>query len=574
VAQCVRRSERATVLVPSVLLQRQWQQQFQRFVPEATIAKVGGLGDGDPYRADVVIAVVNTAMKNDLSDYGSNMTLLVADEVHRYGGESWSGALRHGYEKRLGLTATLERGGDDGVVDILLPYFGSIAHHYGFDRATRERVVAPFDLVFLGVRLEDQEQAEYDALSRRISQARKILIGAGANPRKLNQELASLRSMGGDITRAVMTYESATRERRRLLADTGAKQEALLELVDVVGESRGTVIFTQSKETADAAASILEDCGLRAAAIYSEGMSPGQRQSLIDALGDEELDALAAPKILDEGVDIPDIDLGIVMGASSSRRQMIQRLGRVIRLKSDNRRARFVILYVIDSVEDPASGNRDDFMDEVEDAASKVLLFEDWDESTIDDIWGGVAPSWRRDPTRVVPGEAHLPDIAPELPAVPRRSDPPLPRAAKPRVPDPAPPAATIPTAQTAAPLEPPLPAVRMDPGPPKPPAPSVRDILAAQAVRDAAARARAAAQEAARAAAQEALRQQEPAPTPAAPDVQPSRPRTRVSKPLPAPRRPDYPDPVMLADILDSIDESIALAVWLRSELATQRTG
>ena len=127
-------------------------------------------------------------------------------------------------------------------------------------------------------------------------------------------------------------------------------------------------------ETAIAAADVLKAEDVTAEAIYSASMSAGRRQQLISDLSDGALQALAAPKILDEGVDVPDVNLGIVMGASSSRRQMIQRLGRVIRLKQDNGRARFAILYVNDTVEDPETGARADFMTEVEDAATRVVL--------------------------------------------------------------------------------------------------------------------------------------------------------------------------------------------------------
>src|SRR5699024_5718026 len=62
--------------------------------------------------------------------------------------------------------------------------------------------------------------------------------------------------------------------------------------------------------------------------------------------------ALVAPTVLDEGIDIPQIDLGIVMGGSKSRRQMIQRMGRVLRLKSDGRSATFIVVYAENTVED------------------------------------------------------------------------------------------------------------------------------------------------------------------------------------------------------------------------------
>lgn len=397
VAQWLTRGERATILVPSILLQRQWEQRIQQFVPHALIAKVGGVTLGDPHRADVVIAVVNSAVNRDLTSTGERMTLLVADEVHRYGGEGWAQALRSGYRYRLGLTATLERGGDDGVDGILLPYFGRVVHHYGYDRATTEGVVAPFDLVFLGVELTDDERFTYSDLSRKLGQARKRLIAAGANPATLNRELGRWRGVGGEVTQSVIAYESASRDRRRLLSDAQGKIDAVSLLSEAVGESHGSVIFTQSKEVAELAAEVLDEGGIPAAAVFSDGMTAAQRQELIDALADGTLDALAAPRILDEGVDIPEVDLGVVMGASSSRRQMIQRLGRIIRLKPDGRRARFVVLYVAETVEDPESGAREDFMTEVEFAADRITLFREWDEDTLDAIWSGTAPVWDRD---------------------------------------------------------------------------------------------------------------------------------------------------------------------------------
>ena len=85
---------------------------------------------------------------------------------------------------------------------------------------------------------------------------------------------------------------------------------------------------------------------------------------------------IAAPKLLDKGVDVPDADLAIVLASSRSRRQMIQRMGRVIRKKSDGRLARMVILFVEGTAEDPAKGAHEDFVQFVVDAADDVRIFE------------------------------------------------------------------------------------------------------------------------------------------------------------------------------------------------------
>ena len=73
--------------------------------------------------------------------------------------------------------------------------------------------------------------------------------------------------------------------------------------------------------------------------------------------------------ILDEGVDLPAAHLGIILAASQSRRQMVQRMGRVLRRKADGRFARFVIAYVVGTSEDPGEGAHGAFLEDINDVA-------------------------------------------------------------------------------------------------------------------------------------------------------------------------------------------------------------
>ncbi len=96
------------------------------------------------------------------------------------------------------------------------------------------------------------------------------------------------------------------------------------------------------------------------------------------------LKVLAAPKLLDEGIDVPAVDLGRVMTASRSRRQMVQRLGRVIPKKDDGRPLNFVIIVTKDTVEDPSSGVHEGFFDLVGDVATnKIVLEPGWTCSNV-----------------------------------------------------------------------------------------------------------------------------------------------------------------------------------------------
>ena len=65
----------------------------------------------------------------------------------------------------------------------------------------------------------------------------------------------------------------------------------------------------------------------------------------------------------------------MIIGASRSRRQMIQRMGRVLRRKADHRRARFAVLYVESTIEDPAQGAQETFLEEITEVADEVRSF-------------------------------------------------------------------------------------------------------------------------------------------------------------------------------------------------------
>jgi superfamily II DNA or RNA helicase len=127
-----------------------------------------------------------------------------------------------------------------------------------------------------------------------------------------------------------------------------------------------------------------------------------QRRETLDRLRVRRLDAVAAPRVLDEGVDVPDANLGIVMSASRTRRQMIQRMGRILRRKQPGVAARFVIMFAKDTVEDPTSRiERDGFLDEIERISEATGVFASEQSEALDAFLGAPGP-------QVVPEPEHL----------------------------------------------------------------------------------------------------------------------------------------------------------------------
>jgi RNA polymerase primary sigma factor len=96
-----------------------------------------------------------------------------------------------------------------------------------------------------------------------------------------------------------------------------------------------------------------------------------ERKQVLTGFEDGTHELVAAPRLLDEGIDVAAADLAMVFATSRSRRQMVQRRGRVLRLKEDNRLARLAILYVRDISEDPEFAH-EDFLGLVEPVAHDV----------------------------------------------------------------------------------------------------------------------------------------------------------------------------------------------------------
>ena len=98
--------------------------------------------------------------------------------------------------------------------------------------------------------------------------------------------------------------------------------------------------------------------------------------------------------MLDEGIDVPDANLGVVMSASRTRRQMIQRMGRILRRKRSGVAARFVIMFAKDTLEDPSNRfERDGFLDEIERISEGSGVFDSTKFEALDVFLAAPGPS-------------------------------------------------------------------------------------------------------------------------------------------------------------------------------------
>lgn len=403
-SDALRRGRFVLVVVPSRVLMEQWHGRLTAALPHARIGRLGDSGKDGATSCDVLVATRHSAAAYKPVPPRGSGGLLIADECHGLGGGTLRRAMLREYDERLGLTATLERS-DDAVAELLLPYFGGICHRYGFGQAIADGVCAPPRVAFIGVELSAVERAEYTATEQRLVNARLHLRGIHGMPLEpFGDFLAAVAHLAeqdaGADGRAAREYLDAFSKRRDIVAQTSGKYELLGTLAQSIREADGALVFTETVRAANHAINRLDP--LVSIDLITGSTARGQRRKILDDLRVRRLHAVAAPRVLDEGVDVPDANLGIVMSASRTRRQMIQRMGRILRRKRPGVAARFVIMFAKDTLEDPTNRvERDGFLDEIEWISEATAVFDSTQREAIDAFLSAPGPESVPKPERL-----------------------------------------------------------------------------------------------------------------------------------------------------------------------------
>ena len=376
-ADANRRGLFVLVVVPSRVLMNQWALCLAEALPDCQIGRLGDNFSDEVNGCDILVTTRHSASTRHPLPPTKAGGLIIADECHGFGGETLRQSLIHDYQERLGLTATLERS-DQAVENTLLPYFGGVCYRYDFGQAIADGVCAQPRVAFTAVPLAEEERIEYDDIETSLVQARQVLRTIPDMPQgPFSAFLAAVNYLAehdaGPNGKAAVTYLEAFSRRREIVATSRTKYEVLSRFAPLIKQAAGSLLFTQTVKAANHAINRLDP--LLNIEIITGETSRGNRERILDDLRVGAIDAVAAPRVLDEGIDVPDANLGIVISASRTRRQMIQRMGRILRRKPLGSGARFVILFASDTLEDPRTDERDGFMEEIQDVAESSRIF-------------------------------------------------------------------------------------------------------------------------------------------------------------------------------------------------------
>ncbi|XHX77974.1 MAG: DEAD/DEAH box helicase [Stenomitos frigidus ULC029] len=301
------------IMVPTLDLMHQWYAHLVAAFPDV---EIGLLGGGSKDRSPILVSTYDSAAIH-AETLGNQYALLIFDECHHLPSDFNRVIAEYAIAPyRLGLTATPDRA--DGRHADLSTLIGAEVYRRSAEDLSGN-TLAKHKAVQIMVRLSETERDRYDELIHRRNeflQDAKIFLGSVQGWQRFVQ--ASARSKAG--RRAMLAH----REARAIAFGTEGKLRVLADLLATHYPDR-TLIFTDDNATVY---SISQEF-LIPAITHQTGVK--ERHDILTRFKAGDYRTLVASRVLNEGVDVPDASVAIVLSGTGSTREHIQRLGRILR---------------------------------------------------------------------------------------------------------------------------------------------------------------------------------------------------------------------------------------------------
>ncbi len=353
---------RVSIVVPTRALMLQWKR----------ILRITMVEHDFPVDFQCQIYVINSAryqlarkILKELRD--GDTALLIADECHRYTGTENRrifefvpfAAGAPGRYHALGLTATVPGSGNREILESAI---GRLIFRYSYEKALTDGVVAEFVLFQIGLDFDVDEYEEYEEFSDKMKILRRQLYGRcpvlkeGKVPFfAILQELA--KDADDDRSELARAYLQLSYKRKRLVCMARSRIDCAFWLIRSLndresGGRRKIIIFSESIEQAEALWEALRHEYGGSVGKYHSKAGKQANENALSRFRTGELSMLVTCRALDEGIDVPDAAIGIVLSGTGMERQRIQRLGRILRKSEDKPFACLYYLFVKESVEE------------------------------------------------------------------------------------------------------------------------------------------------------------------------------------------------------------------------------
>lgn len=328
--------------VPYTILAEQWAEEFKLF----NIKPILCFGESANWYSKVsnrlselnisstnqlvVLIVVNASIFMDRfqqvikdldTEYGllKNQTIFIGDECHEYASRNIN--MLPNCQRRLGLSATpfIDKDREDSIKkdNNIKNYFGDTCDTFELGDALDEGFLCPYEYHPIFVSLNEEEEEKYISLSAQI---------AAIISDKNNISNEGLNILAGLRSRLIGSAEEKFVKLKKLAKDLDSPTNTLV----FCGDGKNEEIDESEHKDKQRVKNILDSIGWKTREFTAE-ISYKERAHRIEDFKDKDINALIAIKVLDQGVNIPAIATAIILASTRSKRQYIQRLGRVLR---------------------------------------------------------------------------------------------------------------------------------------------------------------------------------------------------------------------------------------------------
>jgi len=313
----INRVNRPTLVVtPTIDLMTQW----YRELGIAFDVPIGLMGGGYHDLQPLTVTTYDSA-RIHVEKWANRYGLVVFDEVHHLPSASNAAAAQGALAPyRLGLTATPERA--DGQEILLHELVGPIVYRREITELTGQ-FLANYRTERLYVELTPEEAAEYQQARdhyRQFCAERGFSLGGANGLRRFILE--STRSREGRAA-----FESFQSQRRIALA-APAKLHLLERLLDRFRNDR-VLVFTHDNAT------VYEISRRFLVPAITHQTKTKERKHILEGFLTGLYTTVVTSRVLNEGVDVPAANVGIVLSGTSTVTEHVQRLGRLLRKQGD-----------------------------------------------------------------------------------------------------------------------------------------------------------------------------------------------------------------------------------------------
>ena len=306
-------TQRPTLVhVPTIDLMHQWYEVLKEHFGQ----DVGLYGGGQHEMRDLTVTTYQSAVMH-APHYGNRFGFAIFDECHHLPGDQYQyAAISSIAPFRLGLTATPDR--VDGKESRLYALVGECCYEAKVQELSG-KTLSPYRVVTIAVDMEDTERIRYEEARRtylNFLKQERINMGTSRGWHtflwKSSQSEAGRAAFKAYLTQKHLSFAST------------AKQEWVWKLIQ---RHRGDriLIFTQDNDTA-------YQLGTRFfLPVLTHQTKLKERNSFLNGFRDGTYSILVTSKVLNEGVDVPEANVAIIVSGSGSVREHVQRLGRILR---------------------------------------------------------------------------------------------------------------------------------------------------------------------------------------------------------------------------------------------------